>query len=168
MPARCGLTEIDVADSDNPMTDIVRMFIVQSLAAFDTPTQVAEAVKEEFGVTISRQGVHAYDPTKAAGKDVDDRWKTLFEESRKSFLENVTDVPIANKATRLRALHRMAQAAERKGNYPLAAQLHKQAAEEMGNAYTNKREITGKDGKDLPAAAPSVAIFALPDNGRDA
>lgn len=30
-----------------------------------------------------------------------------------------------------------------------------------------KVEHTGKDGKDLPAAAPAVAIFALPDNGRD-
>lgn len=153
-------------DADGQMNDAVRMYIVQSLAAFDTPSQVADAVKEEFGVSITRQGVHAYDPTKAAGKDVDQRWKALFEESRKSFLENVTDVPIANKATRLRALHRMAQSAERKGNYPLAAQLHKQAAEEMGNAYTNRRELTGKDGKDLPAAQPAVAVFALPDNGR--
>ena len=63
----------------------------------------------------------------------------------------------------------MAQAAERKGNYPLAAALNKQAAEEMGNAYTNRREVTGKDGKDLPApVANAVAVFALPDNGRDA
>lgn len=30
-----------------------------------------------------------------------------------------------------------------------------------------KVEHTGKDGKELPAAAPVVAIFALPDNGRD-
>jgi phage terminase small subunit len=30
-----------------------------------------------------------------------------------------------------------------------------------------KVEHTGKDGKDLPAVAPAVAIFALPDNGRD-
>ena len=61
----------------------------------------------------------------------------------------------------------MAAKAEAKGNFPLAAQLHKQAAEEMGNAYTNRRELTGKDGKDLPAPPPAVAIFALPDNGRD-
>lgn len=31
-----------------------------------------------------------------------------------------------------------------------------------------KVEHTGKDGKDLPASAPAVAVFALPDNGRDA
>lgn len=30
-----------------------------------------------------------------------------------------------------------------------------------------KVEHTGKDGKDLPVSAPAIAIFALPDNGRD-
>lgn len=30
-----------------------------------------------------------------------------------------------------------------------------------------KVEHTGKDGKDLPAPPPAIAIFALPENGRD-
>jgi hypothetical protein len=158
-----------VAETDNQMTDAVRMYIIQALASFDTPSMVAEAVKDEFGVTISRQGVHQYDPTKAAGKDLKGEWRALFEDSRKAFLDNVTDIPIANKATRVRALNRMASKAEAMKNYKLAADLHKQAAEEMGNAYTNRRELTGKDGKDLPAPiGTAVAIFALPDNGRDA
>lgn len=156
-----------MAETENQMTDAVRMYIIQALAAFDTPSMVADAVKDEFGVTISRQSVHAYDPTKAAGKDLSEKWRTLFEESRKAFLDNVTDIPIANKATRVRALNRMAAKAEAMKNFKLAADLHKQAAEEMGNAYTNRRELTGKDGKDLPVASPAVAIFALPDNGRD-
>lgn len=33
--------------------------------------------------------------------------------------------------------------------------------------FKDKVEHTGKDGKELPAATPVVAIFALPDNGRD-
>ncbi len=156
-----------MAETENQMTDAVRMYIIQALAAFDTPSMVADAVKDEFGVTISRQSVHAYDPTKVAGKDLSEKWRNLFEESRKAFLDNVTDIPIANKATRVRALNRMAAKAEAMKNFKLAADLHKQAAEEMGNAYTNRRELTGKDGKDLPVAAPAVAIFALPDNGRD-
>lgn len=147
--------------------DEVKRFIINALAAFDTPSQVADAVKEEFGLTVSRQAVEAHDPTKHAGRKLASKWRDLFEASRTGFINEATQVPIAHRSTRLRALHRMAQNAERKGNYPLAAQLHKQAAEEMGNAYTNKREITGKDGKDLPVAAPAVAIFALPDNGRD-
>lgn len=149
------------------MTDEVKAFVVQSLASFDTPTQVVEAVKQEFGIQMTPQAAQAYDPTKYAGRNVAPKWKVLFEKCRKAFVEDSSDIPIAHRSTRLRALQRMAAKAEAKGNFPLAAALNKQAAEEMGNAFTNRREITGKDGKDLPAAAPAVAIFALPDNGRD-
>lgn len=147
--------------------DEIKRFIVNALAAFDTPSQVAAAVKEEFGFDVSRQAVEGHDPTKHAGRKLAAKWRTMFEEARKGFIDEATQVPIAHRSTRLRALHRMAQAAERRGNFPLAAQLHKQAAEEMGNAYTNRRELTGKNGKDLPAPQGAVAIFALPDNGRE-
>lgn len=146
--------------------DEVKRFIVNALASFDSPSQVAAAVKEEFGLEVSRQAVEGHDPTKHAGRGLALKWREMFQAARDGFIADATQVPIAHRSTRLRALHRMAQAAERKSNYPLAAQLHKQAAEEMGNAYTNRRELTGKDGKDLPAAVPAVAVFALPDNGR--
>lgn len=149
------------------MTDQVKSFVVQAIASFDTPSQVVAAVKDEYGIVMTPQAVQTYDPTKHAGRNLSPKWRALFEKARKAFCDDSTSIPIAHRSTRLRALQRMATAAEKKGNFPLAAQLHKQAAEEMGNAYTNRREITGKDGKDLPAAAPPVAIFALPDNGRD-
>lgn len=144
----------------------IKRFIINGLAAFDTPSQVASAVKQEFGVEVTRQAVEGHDPTKHAGRNLAPKWRELFEAARKAFIEDATAVPIANRSTRLRALNRMALEAERKGNYVLAAQLHKQAAEEMGNAYTNRRELTGKDGRDFPAPPPAVAVFALPDNGR--
>ncbi len=154
--------------ANNPaITDEVKAFIVRGLASFDTPSQVVEAVKAEYGLTLTPQNVQSYDPTKFSGRKLAAKWRVLFEKARKSFVEDSSGIPIAHRSTRLRALQRMAAKAEAKGNLPLAAQLHKQAAEEMGNAYTNKREITGKDGKDLPTSAPAVAIFALPDNGRD-
>jgi len=147
--------------------DEAKRFIINALAAFDTPSQVVAAVKEEFGLDVTRQAVEAHDPTKYAGKNLATKWREMFDASRAGFINEATAVPIAHRSTRLRALYRMAQAAERKGNYPLAAALNKQAAEEMGNAYTNRREVTGKDGKDLPSTVPAVAVFALPDNGRN-
>lgn len=42
----------------------VKAFIVQALACFDTPSQVAEQVKKEFGLEVSRQQVESHDPTK--------------------------------------------------------------------------------------------------------
>ncbi len=150
------------------LSEDVKTFIVQALACFDTPSQVVEAVNQEFGVKVTRQNVEKYDPNKVAGAKISDKWRTIFEAARKAFVEDTSQIAIAHRSTRLRALQRMAAKAESKGNFPLAAALNKQAAEEMGNAYTNRRELTGKDGKDLPAPVVNpVAIFALPDNGRD-
>lgn len=145
----------------------VKTFIVQALACFDAPSFVAAAVKKEFGIEVSRQLVETHDPTKAAGSDTAARWRTLFEETRKAFLEDTSKIAISHRAVRLRALQRMAEKAEGMGNMALAAQLYEQAAKECGDAYSNRHKLehTGKDGKDLPAPAP-VTIFQLPDNGR--
>lgn len=143
-------------------------FLVTAIACFDGPKIVAEAIKKEFGVTITPQAVEKYDPTKRAGRNLHVKWRKLFEETRKRFLQDSSDVPVAHRAYRLRTLQRMVDTAETKGNYPLAAQLLEQAAKEVGDAYTNrqKHELTGKDGKDLPPAPAPVNIFQLPDNGR--
>ncbi|MDW9787721.1 DUF2280 domain-containing protein [Sinorhizobium meliloti] len=148
------------------LKDDVKTFIVQSLACFDTPSIVVEAVRKEFGETITRQSVEGYDPTKKAGTNLAEKWKLLFEETRKTFLEDTATIAISHRAVRLRALQRMAEKAENQGNMVLASSLLKQAAEEVGNAYTNRRELTGKDGKDLPVPVSPVTIFQLPDNGR--
>lgn len=148
------------------MTDEVKAFVIQGLASFDSPSQVAAAVNDEYGIQMTPQAVQSYDPTKYQGRSLAPKWKVMFDNARKAFIEDSSGIPIAHRSTRLRALQRMAQAAEKAKNYPLAASLHKQAAEEMGNAYTNRRELSGPGGKDLPAPTSNVAIFALPDNGR--
>lgn len=141
-------------------------FAVQSLACFDSPSVVAAALRKDQGVDITPQSIESYDPTKAAGAKISKRWEDLFHETRNAFLEDTAAIAISHRAVRLRALQRMAEKAENIGNMALAAQLHEQAAKEMGNAFTNRRELTGKDGKDLPAATAPVTIFQLPDNGR--
>lgn len=119
--------------------DVVKTFIVNQLAMFDTPQQVADAVKERFGVEITRQHVRSYDP-ESGGKPIK-KWRAVFDATRKRFLEQTSDIPIANKSVRLRRLERMAVAAEARKNYPLAAQLHEQAAKECGDLYTNTRKM---------------------------
>ncbi|CAD7023199.1 hypothetical protein REJC140_00126 [Pseudorhizobium endolithicum] len=148
------------------LTDEVKTYIVQALACFDSPSIVAGSVKKEFGVDISRQLVETYDPNKKAAAKISDKWRLLFEETRKTFLEDTASIAISHRAVRLRALQRMADKAETQGNMVLASSLLKQAAEEVGGSYTNRRELTGKDGKDLPVPVSPVTIFQLPDNGR--
>jgi hypothetical protein len=144
----------------------VQTYIVQALACFDSPKTVADAVKAEFGVVITRQLVETYDPNKKASGGLAAKWVSLFEETRKAFLEDTSRIAISHRAVRLRALQRMAEKAETMGNIALAAQLFEQAAKEAGDSYTNRRELTGKNGAPLPAAAPAVVMYQLPDNGR--
>lgn len=118
----------------------VKAYIVQALACLDTPTQVVEQVKQEFGLIITRQQVESHDPTKANGKKLAQKWVELFYTTRKQLQKELSGIPIANKAFRLRSLDRMAVNAERKGNYPLTAKLIEQAAKECGEMYTNRKK----------------------------
>jgi len=132
----------------------VKAFIVQSLACYDTPAKVIELVKENFKVTVTRQQVSAYDPANAMAKSLSQKWVDLFNTTRKRFQTEITDIPIANKAYRLRTLDRMMTKAENMRNMALAATLIEQAAKECGDAYTNKQKVehTGKDGGPIESA----------------
>lgn len=149
------------------LTDEVQTFVVTSLAMFDTPSTVADAVKKDYGVEITRQAVECYDPTKKAGAKLAEKWKSLFDEARKAFIEDTATIAISHKAVRLRALQRMAEKAEDMRNLPLAAQLLEQAAKEVGGAFTNRREHTGKDGAPLPAS-PTIIFEGMPGAQTDA
>ncbi|MFJ2549514.1 DUF2280 domain-containing protein [Pseudomonas sp. NPDC087612] len=117
----------------------VKAFIVQALACFDTPTQVSQAVKQEFDIDVTRQQVEQHDPTKRAGANLAAKWRTLFEDTRKRFREETAEIPIANRAFRLRGLGRMAEKAENMRNLALTAQLYEQAAKECGDMYVNRK-----------------------------
>ncbi|MFB4396160.1 DUF2280 domain-containing protein [Enterobacter bugandensis] len=119
----------------------VKAFIVQSLACFDTPSQVVELVKKEFGLSITRQQVESHDPTKANGRGLAQKWVDMFNATRERFQNEISDIPIANKAYRLRVLDRMAMRAEGMKNLALTAEIIEQAAKECGDAYTNKHKF---------------------------
>ncbi|MFK3641239.1 DUF2280 domain-containing protein [Pseudomonas protegens] len=127
----------------------VKSFIVQALACFDTPSQVATAVREEFGLELTRQQCEAHDPTKRAGRDLAKKWQTLFHDTRKRFREETADIPIANRAFRLRGLARMAEKAENMRNLALTAQLYEQAAKECGDMYVNRARKEEPDDEPL-------------------
>ncbi len=121
----------------------VKLFIVQSLACFDTPQQVVEAVKQEYELEISRQQVALYDPTKVAGRNLSKKLKDLFNRTRKDFRENIEDIAIANKAFRLRELQKMYEDSGR--NKRVKQNLLKQAFQETDGRVT-RQEVTGANG----------------------
>ena len=145
------------------LNDEVKQFIVQCLACFDTPSQTAKAVKEEFGLVVSAQQCEAYDPNKRIGRDLSQKWREVFEATRRRFLDDVSEIPIANRAVRLRRLQRMVDQAENSKNIMLAAQLLEQAAKESGGQYTNKQQLehTGRDGGPIQSETVNVDEKAL-------
>lgn len=112
-------------------------FIVERLAMFDTPQQVADAVKEEFKVEITRQGVQFYDPT--VGPRPGKEWIARFEATRAAFLTGKASLAITHRAWRQRELEDMARRAKKNRNYKLAAELLEQAAKEDGEMFVNHR-----------------------------
>lgn len=136
----------------------VKAFIVQALACFDTPSQVSASVREEFGLEVSRQQCEAHDPTKRAGRELAKRWVTLFNDTRKRFREETAEIPIANRAYRLRALGRLVEKAENMRNLPLTAQLLEQAAKEVGDVYVNRQTKMDADQPDLPPSRVEVTV----------
>jgi hypothetical protein len=136
------------------LRDEVKHFVVQALACFDTPSQVSASVKEEFGLDVPRQQIATYDPEKYVGRQLSAKWKTLFYDTRKRFREEQAEIPIANRAFRLRALARMAQQAESMKNIALAIQVIEQAAKEVGDMYVNRRldssKTPGASDEDIP------------------
>ena len=115
----------------------IKVFIVQSLACYETPTQVVESVKDGFGITLARSHIQQYDPTKRAGKDLSRKFVELFNSTRKAFLEDISKIPIAHQSFRLKALQRSYDWFVAKNNYIAANQVLEHSAKEAGNFYAN-------------------------------
>lgn len=125
----------------------VKLFIVRSLAVFNTPTETAELVHQDYGVVVTKQQCEKYDPTKRSGENLSPELKAEFEATRESFLEKPKNIPIANLSVRLQ---RMENQYQKHGKNRVAAlSILKQAAEDVGGKYTNKQEITGAGGGPL-------------------
>lgn len=124
----------------------VKLYIVRSLATYETPSETAKGVQEEFGINVTKQQCEAYDPTKKTGQDLSEEFKTEFYKVRKEMNDNLSAIPIANIAYRLKRLQRFIDHEQFKDNPVLVPSLMEQAAKEVGGLYTNRKEITGAGG----------------------
>lgn len=139
------------------LNDGVKAFIVQALACFDSPTQVAALVKEEFGLELDRQRVSAYDPNKSQGRNLSKKWRDYFNSEREKFKKDREAIPIANRAYRLRRLQHIVDHAG-KNNMLVMAALE-QAAKDEGGMYEAKRN----DNDSLVIAQPVQVIVDVVD-----
>lgn len=141
----------------------VKVFIVTQLARFEPLKVVQEMLKERFGLTVSHQQVSNYDPSTVNGERMSPELKAVFDAEREKFRKDIDAIPIANKAVRLAMLQRAALEAQKAGNRNQMAALVKQAAEEVGEVYTNKRsmDVKGKVEHDVKQVPDSDLVAAL-------
>ena len=126
-----------------------KLFIVRSLAQWNTPTETVELVQQEFGITISRQQCEAYDPTKRTGQNLSKALADEFYKTREQFRKNTDEMPLANLAVRLRHYENLLNNPQNKRNPILQLIILKQVAEDVGGKYINKTELTGAGGGPL-------------------
>ena len=128
------------------LEDVHRTFLVREFACFASPKEAARALKQEFGIEISPQGAQHYDVTSGAGARAAKKWHELFNISRAAYLEHVeTRIPHAHKSVRIKKLAHAADAFEQNKNFMGMAAMLEKIAREMGSAYTNRHEVTGRD-----------------------
>lgn len=144
------------------LQDEVKLFIVRALACYDSPTQAAEAVKEEFGITVDRRQVHVYDPTREAGKNLSKKLRDLFDVTRKAFLDDAANVFVSHRSYRLRSLQRIHDEAMKRKNYVLAMNVLEQAAKETGGLFTNKVKVAGDSADPFVVWLNGLGKSALP------
>lgn len=140
----------------------VKAFIVRGLATYMTPSEVVDAVKQEFdGLEVTRQQVSKYDPDKASGINLSDKWKQLFVKHRKDFNNEIDSIPIANKAYRLTLLDNMVRDAFESKNRPLVAKLLEQAAKEVGEVFTNRHKVNHSSQGNVNSTIPKPTVIRL-------
>ncbi|OUM76513.1 hypothetical protein AST20_17940 [Acinetobacter baumannii] len=96
-----------------------------------------------------------YDPTKYSGRNLSQKYVELFESTREKFDEGLIDIPIANKYYRLKQYQRQL---DRTRNVKTALKILEQAAKDIGGQFTNRQEITGKDGGPLQTVNSDVPV----------
>ncbi|MCA4780269.1 DUF2280 domain-containing protein [Acinetobacter towneri] len=139
----------------------VKIFIVQALACRDTPQEVVDLVKQEYGIQISRSQCQAYDPTKYSGRNLSKKFVDLFNKTRADFDAGLIDIPIANKHYRLKQYQK--QLERNAKNTVMSLKILEQAAKDCGGQFTNKQEITGKDGGPIQQEEINVPPKYTPD-----
>lgn len=149
------------------LTEDQKTFIVQSLARFMSPADVSRAMKEEYDLEVVIQQICKFDPTRPA-YEAGEKWRPIFEATRKRFLEEVSDVPISQQAYRLQILQQNLGQALKMKNLKLANETLKQAAEEMGGILTNERNVNLEKRGGFRDLTPDERRMAVADMLREA
>jgi hypothetical protein len=150
------------ADKELPFNQ--KRFLVQQLACFETPTSAAALFKVEFGFEIKPNRVAYYNAHTKSAAALAPELVTLFDETRKQFLEKLEDVAIYHKAVQLRVLERALALAVNRGQIPMVIALV-EAAAKIAGTITTKVDVkhSGKVTTEVVDAARQRVFDRLDD-----
>lgn len=83
-----------------------RLFVVRALAHFNGDTEVVRMVAKEFGVSVTKQAVRLYDPTRTCGASLSTPLKKYFYDQRKRFVNGIQRRPLSQRSVQLDRLER--------------------------------------------------------------
>lgn len=107
--------------------------IMRLFAEGRKPRDVYRVLKEECGVNIAYSLLCHYNPN-YQHTDLAQKWREIFIEERKKFLEALNECLGANAMARISRLWDMAEDLRLHGNYPGAAEMMAQIREELAAA----------------------------------
>lgn len=145
------LNKLDGDSLMSKLTSDMQVTIVTELACFRSNTEVAEILKRDYGEVVDVRHIETYNPLRP-GKKPGQKWCELFANTREKFLADRQSIPISHRNVRQRERWDALQKAKKQGNVKLVIDIVDSAAKEDGEMFTNKRELTGKDGSPLLGA----------------
>ena len=149
------------------LTEDQKLEIVLKLARFRGHCEIAEELSVE-GVVVAREQVRQYDPT-CPKFDAGEKWKLIFIEARRAFVEEVAAIPLANQSYRMELLQRGVDQAIKEKKWGTAASLAEQGAREIGGILTNQRNLTVDNrgrARDLTPEERRDMLVAMLDDAR--
>lgn len=93
--------------AQNKLEDKHKRFIIERLAAHEGPQAIADALEAEFKVSITRQGVQAYDPGTVSGRNLAEEYRKYFYECRTYFERAIKRHAMRSVTFRLDGLRRI-------------------------------------------------------------
>lgn len=143
------------------LPDEVRQFIVTQLACYERIADVRRAAADAFpdlpeGVRIDDNRVRALDPTQARGQEMSPALKKLFWKVRNRFDKLAEEKLVGSLRHRLGVYDTVVARALSKGNEQIALQALKQAAQDKGGVFTNRRELSGPKGGPVETVSMSI------------
>lgn len=118
-----------------------KRFILERLARYDRPSEIQASIKETYGVDVTLPQLGHYDPETVQGQELAKKWKKLFYELRKRFLENLDSIPANHEAYRLNELQKLYDHPHVQRNPKMRLEILVEIEKIKGQMYTNRHKM---------------------------